>query len=198
MQSNLQITMLLHAWQSGDGSAYDQLIAAVYSQLHTLAEQYMRRERNDHTLRPTALVHEAYLRLLGTEASFEDRSHFLAVAASTMRRILVDHARASHRIKRGNGAQKLALEEAGLAAATSATQPEADILDLDRALDRLTQQDPRKAKLLELVYFGGLNCEEAAGVLTVSVATVNRDLKFARAWLRHELTQAAASGASSS
>jgi RNA polymerase sigma-70 factor (ECF subfamily) len=185
-----EITVLLQAWRAGDAAALDQLMPLVYSQLHALAAQYMRREHPGHTLNATALVHEAYLRIRSADVPWEDRAHFFAISARTMRRILVDHARTTHRVKRGDGATVLSIEEAGQEAALAAPAYQADILDLDSALDRLSRQDDRKAKLLEMIYFGGLNCEEAAVVLTVSVATVNRDLKFARAWLRHELKEA--------
>ncbi|HZL27819.1 MAG TPA: ECF-type sigma factor [Acidobacteriaceae bacterium] len=162
----------------------------VYGQLHLLAQQYMRQERPDHTLRATALVHEAYLRLVSVDVGWKDRAHFLAVAAITMRRILIDHARSVQRVKRGSGEQKLsynAIEnEAGILLRADPVQ----VLYLDAALNRLLQQDSRKAKLMEMIYFGGLNCDEAAVVLEVSVATVNRDLKLAKAWLKHELRSA--------
>ncbi len=186
------ITRLLHAWRSGDNAAYDQLFTLVYERLRTLASRYMHRERPDHTLRTTALVHEAYLRLLGSEMNWEDRSHFLAVAAITMRRILVDHARANQRIKRGSKDRKLSLDDVEQEASLLIHQNDADILDLDIALNRLSEQDQRKARLMELIYFGGLNCEEAATVLTISVSTVNREVKFAKAWLRRELAGIAA------
>ena len=182
-----QITSLLRAWHSGDSNAMDELMPLVYHQLRTLASRYMRQERAGHTLGPTALVHEAYLKLLSSETPWEDRVHFMAIAAITMRRILVDHARANHRNKRGSGADKVALDDIVL------LQPpmNLDILALDDAMNRLSVQDARKAKLIELSYFGGMNCEEAAAVLEVSTATVNRDLKLAKAWLRHELSSAA-------
>jgi RNA polymerase sigma factor (TIGR02999 family) len=182
-----QITSLLRAWRAGDSNAMDELMPLVYHQLRTLASRYMRQERAGHTLGPTALVHEAYLKLLSSETPWEDRVHFMAIAAITMRRILVDHARANHRTKRGSGADKVALDDVVL------LQPpmNLDILALDDAMNRLSVQDARKAKLIELSYFGGMNCEEAAAVLQVSTATVNRDLKLAKAWLRHELASAA-------
>lgn len=182
------ITSLLQAWRSGDKAAYEQLFTLVYDQLRRLASHYMNRERPDHTLRTTALVHEAYLRLLGSEVAWEDRSHFLAIAALTMRRILVDHARNNQRQKRGSKNRKLSLDDVEQEASLLIHQNDADILDLDIALTRLSEQDQRKAKLMELIYFGGLNCEEAATVMTISLATVNREVKFAKAWLRRELS----------
>jgi RNA polymerase sigma factor (TIGR02999 family) len=181
-----QITELLLAWRSGDAEALDRLMPVVYDQLRSLASHYLRQERPDHTLRTTDLVHEAYLKLLSSEVVWEDRVHFMAIVAITMRRILVDHAKATRRVKRGGGAAKVLWDDALLAA-----QPEGtDFLDLDAALTRLSEQDPRKARLIELFYFGGLKCEEAAVVLEVSTATVNRDLKLAKAWLRQELRSA--------
>jgi RNA polymerase sigma factor (TIGR02999 family) len=187
------VTGLLHAWRSGDPAALDQLMPLVYGQLHALARRYMRQEEPGHTLNTTALVHEAYLRLFNSEISVEDRAHFFALAARMMRRILVDHARAAHRQKRGGkDARRMPIEEAEGEASFLATAREPDILDLDAALERLFQQDERKGRLMEMIYFAGLNCDEAAAVLSVSVATVNRDLQFARAWLRHELKEATA------
>lgn len=183
-ESDLQITRLLLAWRSGDSAALDQLMPLVYEQMRALASRYMRKERADHTLRPTALVHEAYLKLLTTEVRVEDRVHFLAIASITMRRILVEHARSYRSAKRGSGGEKVALDEALLVLEPAGI----DILDLDTALDWLAEQDPRKARLIELTFFGGMNAEEAAATLDISTATVNRDLKIARAWLQRRLT----------
>jgi len=178
------ITQLLIAWREGNATALDQLMPLVYEQLRVLAARYMRKERPGHTLRATALVHEAYLKLLTTEMAYEDRMHFLAVAAITMRRILVDRARASRSSKRGGGAEKISLEDVMLSSQPAGV----DVLDLDVALTRLARQDERKARLIELTYFGGMNAEEAASVLEISTATVNRELKLARAWLQNEMT----------
>jgi RNA polymerase sigma factor (TIGR02999 family) len=145
----------------------------------------MQSERPDHTLRATALVHEACIKLLTDKTRFEDRKHFLAIVAITMRRVLVEHARSHLRVKRGSGAQRLTLGDVALASKPVSI----DVLDMDVALTRLSEQDPRKARLIELTYFGGLSGEESAEVLEVSTATVNRDLKLARAWLHHELTR---------
>jgi RNA polymerase sigma factor (TIGR02999 family) len=184
LEANSQVTRLLHSWRSGDPAAMDELMPLVYDQLRTLAARYMRQERTNHTLSATGLVHEAYLKLLSSEVSWKDRVHFMAIAAITMRRILVDHARTNHRAKRGSGAKRVELEDVMLA-----HEPmNIDILALDDALTRLTQQDERKGRLMELTYFGGMNCEEAAEALEVSTATINRDLKLAKAWLRQELT----------
>ena len=178
-----QITRLLHACRSGDSDAMDQLMPLVYEELRSLASHYMHRERSNHTLQATALVHEAYLKLFDKTTHWEDRAHFLAIAAITMRRILVDHARSSRRVKRGDGAERIELDDLAL------IQPpmNLDILSLDIALSRLTEQDSRKGRLIELTYFGGSSAEEAAIVLGVSTATVNRDLKLAKAWLRNEM-----------
>ena len=181
-----QITHLLLAWRAGDAEALDRLMPLVYGQLHSLASHYLRREPAAHTLRTTDLVHEAYLKLLSSEVIGENRVHFMAIVAISMRRILRDHARGNRRVKRGSGATRVLWDDALLA-----TQPEGtDFLDLDAALTRLSEQDPRKARLIELFYFGGLKCEEAAVVLEISTATVNRDLKLAKAWLRNELSAA--------
>ncbi|MGA3345008.1 MAG: sigma-70 family RNA polymerase sigma factor [Terracidiphilus sp.] len=177
------VTQLLRAWRSGDAQALDQLMPLVYEQLRSMASQYMRGERTDHTLRATALVHEAYLKLLSSNMELQDRAHFLAIAAISMRRVLVDHAKANRRAKRGGGAEKVPWEDALVLSKPA----DAEILDLDAALIRLSQQDPRKGRLIELTYFGGLSCEEAAALLEVSTATINRDLKLAKAWLRREL-----------
>jgi RNA polymerase sigma factor (TIGR02999 family) len=186
------VTSLLLAWRSGDRDALDGLMAVVYRQLHLLAVGYMSRERPDHTLSATALVHEVYLKLLSADMDLQDRAHFLAVAASIMRRILIDRARSLHRVKRGSGGQKLSLQTVECVSALLVyTNPE-EVLSLDQALNRLQQQDARKARLMEMVYFGGLNCDEAALVLEVSVATVNRDLRLAKAWMKHELRGVAA------
>lgn len=179
-----EITALLCAWKAGDGKAYEDLIKIVYPHLHRLAARQMRRESVGHTLSATALVHEAYLRLLDSNLDWRDRSHFLAVAAVVMRRVLVDHARSRKSGKRGSGALKVSLDEVSLAVSPTP----ANILDLDDALTRLAERDSRKARLVELRYFGGMSCEEAANVIGTSVATANRDLKFARAWLRQELS----------
>jgi len=190
--TNHQITEFLLAWRSGDAEALNQLVPMVYDRLRSLASHYLRQERPEHTLRTTEVVHEVYLKLLSSEGFGDNRVHFMAIAATTMRRILVDHARFNSRGKRGGGSARVVWDDALLAA-----QPEGvDLLDLDFALDRLSQQDPRKARLIELFYFGGLKCEEAAVVLEISTATVNRDLKLAKAWLRQELSSPSPGAAS--
>lgn len=185
------VTELLAAWRGGDRAALDRLIPLVYEELRGLAEGYLRRERPGHTLGATALLHEAYLRLVEkTHPGWEGRVHFFAVAAQLMRRILVDHARARRAAKRGGGAARVELEAAGLAAAAADGLDRADLLDLDAALGRLAALDERKARAVELHYFGGLTQDEAAQVLGVHVNTVARELRLARAWLHREISQA--------
>jgi RNA polymerase sigma-70 factor, ECF subfamily len=175
------VTELLHAWRGGDRAALDRLIPLVHDELHRLASGHMRGERPDHTLQTTALVDEAYLRLVDAEVDWQDRAHFLAVAATVMRRVLVDHARGRARGKRAG--VKITLEEAALVSPSSSD----DMLALDDALSRLAKNDERTAKAVELHYFGGLTYREIGEVLDVSEATVDRDLRLARAWLYNEL-----------
>ncbi len=181
------VTSLLQQWRGGDAEALDRMIPLVYSELRGIAGRLMRRERADHTFQATDLLHEAYARLIVVEIPWQDRAHFLAVAARQMRRVLVDHAKARGRLKRGGQAHQVTLESAAL------VQPEAStaIIEVDEALDRLAQQDARKARTVELHFFGGLTIDEIAIALEVSTATVNRDLKFAKAWLYRDLQRAA-------
>lgn len=174
-----------HSLPGGDGQpARDELIALVYDELRRLAAAYLKRERPDHTLQPTALVHEAYIRLIGQEGvRWQNRSHFIGVAAQMMRRVLLDHARGRNRDKRGGGEPRLSLAEADRFAFDEAV----DLIALDEALERLSRSYPQKARVVELRFFGGLSIEEAASVLGVSDSTVERDWKFARAWLLGEL-----------
>ena len=174
---------LLTAWRTGDTGNLDALLPLVYDELHALAQRRLRSERADHTLQPTALVHEAFLRLAGSDVTVHDRVHFVALAAGTMRRVLVDHAKARRRAKRGAGAGAVPLDEALHVAAA----PDTDIEALDEALADLQASDARKARVVELHYFGGLTYDEIAEVLGVGVATVNRDLRFAKAWLHQRL-----------
>jgi RNA polymerase sigma-70 factor, ECF subfamily len=178
------VTELLKAWRAGDRSALDRLIPLVHDELHRLAGGYMRGERPDHTLQTTALVDEAYLRLVDVEVDWKDRAHFLAVAATIMRRILVDHARSRARGKRAGVA--VTLEEAALVTPS----PSEGMVALDEALTRLGEHDERSARAIELHYFGGLTYPEIAEVLEISEATVHRDLRLARAWLYRELEEA--------
>ena len=184
-----RVTRLLRAWRSGDDAALAQLMPIVYEQLHKMAGSQMRRERSNHTLSPTALVNEAYLRLRLADVSWQDRAHFLSIAAITMRRILVNHARDLRRAKRGANPPKVQIDEVMEKSLAVKGADPVTMLDLDNGLNKLARQDARKARLLELIYFGGLNCDEAAEVLGISVPTVNRDLKLAKAWLRHYLQE---------
>ena len=183
-----EVTQLLAAWSLGDHGALEKLAPLVYGELQRLAHRYMEGQRSDHTLQTTALVNEAYLRLADqARPNFANRSHFLAVAAKAMRQILVDHARAAQRQKRGADAAKVQLDEAAL---ISPEQPRA-ILDLNEALERLALLDPRTAHIVELRYFGGLKQNEIAEVLNISTVTVRRDWVFAKAWLYTELSRVA-------
>lgn len=177
------ITQLLRRWRGGDDDAFDRLVPLVYEELRRVAGGRMRGEPDGHTLQPTALVHEAYARLAGASVDWQDRVHFFAVAASTMRRILVDHARARSRAKRGGERVQVTLSEA-VAATGSRHQ---DLLDLDAALEELGQLDERKARAVEMVFFTGLTQPEVAEVLGVSLSTVERELRMARAWLATRL-----------
>lgn len=178
------LTQMLRAWRQGDDTARDAVVTLVYDQLRGMARRHLEGEGSGHTLQPTALVHEAYLRLADADVEWQDRVHFYAIAARVMRRILVDHAKARSRIKRGAGAERISLSKVELIAPI-----EPDVLELDQALDRLAAFDDRKSRVVELLYFGGLTCEEAATAVDVSVATLQRELKMAKAWLVHELRQ---------
>jgi RNA polymerase sigma factor (TIGR02999 family) len=181
--SRREVTGLLHRWREGDAAALDQLIPLVYDELHRLARRYLRGERPGHTLQTTALVHEACLRLIGpSPADWSGRAHFFAVAARVMRRLLVDHARARRGPRRGGRAGCVALDEAAAFA-----QPAEDLVELDEALRRLAELDPRKSRIVELRYFGGLSVEETADALGVSAITVKREWPRIKAWLLREL-----------
>jgi len=183
-----EVTQLLANWSQGDPTALEKLIPLVYKELRHLAHRYMEGQRPNHTLQTTALVNEAYLRLADqSKPNFTNRSHFFAVAAKAMRQILVDYAKAQQREKRGAGASKVELDEAAL---ISPEQTSA-ILDVDEALEKLAVLDSRKARVVELRYFGGLNQDEIAEVLKISTVTIRRDWVFARAWLYTELHSAA-------
>ena len=183
-----EVTQLLANWSQGDPTALEKLIPLVYKELRHLAHRYMEGQRPNHTLQTTALVNEAYLRLADqSKPNFTNRSHFFAVAAKAMRQILVDYAKAQQREKRGAGASKVELNEAAL---ISPEQTSA-ILDVDEALEKLAVLDSRKARVVELRYFGGLNQDEIAEVLKISTVTIRRDWVFARAWLYTELHSAA-------
>jgi RNA polymerase sigma factor (TIGR02999 family) len=177
------VTRLLQQWNAGDKAALDELMPVVYDQLHRLAAKCLRSERPDHTLRATALVNEAYLRLVNADVEWQGRVHFFAIAARMLRRILVDHAKANQREKRGGGAEKVELDEAVIVGPNSG----AGIVELDLALQRLAEHDARKSEIIELLCFGGLTYDEAAAALNISPATVHRELKLAKAFLHHEL-----------
>ena len=178
-----QVCELLRAWGDGDTSALERLTPIVYGELHRLARRYMRGERPGHSLQTTALVNEAYMRLVGYERmEWQNRGHFFAVSAQVMRRILVEHAR-RHNLKRGGGVPHVSLDEAALVGGNRA----ADLVALDDAMNTLAQRDPRKAQVVEMRFFGGLNVDETADVLKVSPATVMRDWTTAKAWLYREL-----------
>jgi RNA polymerase sigma-70 factor, ECF subfamily len=180
------VTALLRAWSEGDRNALDRLLPAVYQELHRQAERYMRAQSPGHTLQTTALVHEAYLRLVSREgAEWNGRAHFFGVAAKAMRSILVDHARARGRAKRGGGAAPITLTEIEDSGGGGRGL---DVLELDDALARLSELDPRKGSLVELRYFAGLGIEEAAATIGISPATAKREWRLARAWLQRELS----------
>lgn len=185
----VKITELLQAWsRKGERAAFDALVPLVYDELKKQARRYLRRERGNHTLQTSALVHEAYIRLVEPrELEIQNRMHFFAVSATLMRQILVDHARTKNRMKRGGAAENLSLREEIL---PSSEQGDGiDILALDEALTRLAGTDAQQTKIVELRYFGGLTVEETAQVLQISPATVKRDWAMAKAWLHRELTR---------
>ena len=180
-----EITQLLAEWSDGNQAALDQLYPLVYNELRRLAHGYLRRERKGHTLQTTALINEAYLRLVDQKhVHWANRSHFFGISAQIMRRILIDHARRYDYAKRGGGAQRISLDEAAIVA----KQRGRALLMLDEALNSLAEIDPRRSQVVELRYFGGLNNEEIAGVLKISENTVMRDWNMARAWLYQELS----------
>jgi len=181
------VTQLLDRWEAGDGSAVEALMPLVYDELRALAARRLRGEREGHTLQATALVNEAYLRLVGSEVSLQSRAHFFALAAKMMRRILVDHARARDAAKRGGGAARLSLTEAQVFGPASGAEDAVDVLAIHEALEALESHDERKARVMELSVFTGLTQREVAETLSISPATVERDLRFARAWLANRL-----------
>src|SRR5215470_19294670 len=188
--ANDDVTRLLRAWSDGDQRAIQALTPIVYAELHRLARHYMRRERSGHSLQPTALVNEAYMRLADyTRMRWRDRAHFFAVSAQVMRRILVDHAR-RHNIKRGGGVQHVSLDEVAVVAGDRT----GDFVALDDALNELARLDPRKVQIIEMRFFGGLSVEETAEVLKVSPATVRRDWSIAKFWLYRELSGGTSNG----
>ena len=180
----MDATELLRAWSKGDKAALNDLVPLVERELHQLARAYMGRERQGHTLQPTALVNEVFLRLVhGAKTEWKDRAHFVGIAARLMRQVLVDHARSRGYRKRGGNVQRVSLEQA----MPISPEPELDVLEVDRALEALAKVDARKSQVVELRFFGGLSVEETAEVLGISVETVKRDWRFAKLWLSREL-----------
>ena len=185
MSERTDVTLLLNSLAQGGRTGVDRLLPLVYEELRRLAESSLQRERPDHTLQATALVHEAYLRLVDqSRVAWQDRAHFFAVAAQAIRRILVDHARAHGRQKRGSGMRKLSLDDA---LTLSAEGPGTDLLALDDVLERFSREHAEKARVVEMRFFGGLSVDEVAAVLEISSRTVERYWEFARAWLYREL-----------
>jgi RNA polymerase sigma factor (TIGR02999 family) len=181
------VTLLLHAWSAGDPAALDELAPIVHAELKRIARRYMVRERKEHTLQPTALVNEAFLRLVDVrEIQWQDRAHFFALSAQMMRRILVNHALARGAGKRAGAARKVSLDDAVIAS------PERDsqVVELDLALEELAKLDPRKAQIVDCRFFAGLSVEETAAVLKVSQQTVLRDWSLAKTWLAREMSRA--------
>jgi RNA polymerase sigma factor (TIGR02999 family) len=182
--SSVEVTKLLLAWNQGEPAALEKLVPLVHAELSRLAHHYMAGERTGHTLQTTALVNEAFLRLVdSSQVRWQSRAHFMAVSAQLMRRILVDFARSRNYLKRGAGAQQVTLDEAMMISEA----PDVDLVELDRALQQLAAVDARKSQVVELRFFGGLTEEEAAEVLKVSPETVRRDLRMAKTWLLREM-----------
>jgi RNA polymerase sigma factor (TIGR02999 family) len=182
------VTQLLHEFADGDKAAFDRLVPLVYDELRRIAEGHLRRERPGHTLQPTALVHEVYARMVDQrQPDYRGRAHFLAIASQVMRKILIDHARIKHAAKRGGGQENLPIDDARDACAVRS----ALLIQLDDSLTALAEQDPRKARLVEMHYFGGLTAEESAQALDLDAGLVRRELRIAQAWLQRELGSAA-------
>lgn len=182
------VTVFLKAWSGGDREAADTLMALVYKEMRKLAASYLKRQHPGHTLQPTALVHEAYMKLIDvSQANWQDRAHFFAAAAQTMRNILVDHARTVGSQKRGGDLQRIQIDDVDIVSKGS----EIDLADLDDALNDLARQDKVQSQIIELRFFGGLTIEEAAEVLKISPATVKREWSMARAWLFRRLSDRA-------
>ena len=184
-----EVTGLLHAWRNGDPQAGEELFARIYDELKRIAAAQLRGERPGHTLQPTAIVNEAFLRLMRQQGiDWRDRAHFFGLASTMMRRVLVDHARARNRLKRRSDETPTAF------LATTGDAPQAELIDLDRALERFAEHYPRQTQMVEMRYFAGLEIEEIAACLDLSPATVKRDWQFARAWLVAELSRGGAGG----
>ena len=180
-----EVTLLLVSWSNGDKDALDKLVPLVYSELRRLARRYMGRESPGHTLQTSALINEAYVKLVDQQnVKWQNRAHFFAVAAQVMRHILIDHARRRHYIKRGGGARKVSLDDT----AVLSDEKAADLVALDDALTALAKLDPRKSRIIELRFFGGLSIEETAEIMKISPVTVTREWRAGRAWLRREMT----------
>ena len=187
MQNPPDITALLQDWSDGNQDVLEKLMPLVYEELRRQASQFLRRERQGHTLQATALIHEAYLKLIGqNQVEWQNRAHFFAIASTAMRRILVDHARERHREKRGGSAENLAIDEA---MQISANEKSIDLIALDEALNRLAKLSERQARVVELRYFSGLSNDETAEVLGVSNGSVRNDWNIARAWLKQEISK---------
>jgi|SRR5215813_2122271 len=178
-----EVTILLKAMQRGDTAAADKLLPLVYKELHRLAKSYMRRERPDHTLQPTALIHEAYIRLVGNDTDWQNHEHFIGVAANVMRRVLVDHARAHNAGMRGGDFRRVELEE-GIAISNDRSN---EVLAVDEALEEFKKENPRQAQIVELRYFAGLSIEQIAALLEISPRSVQRDWSSAKEWLFERL-----------
>lgn len=188
MSRSLEITEILQDWSDGNREALDELMPLVYQELHRQAARYLRRERQDHTLQTTALINEAYLKLIDQKTvRWQNRAHFFAIAAQAMRRILVDHARSKNREKRGGEFERVDIEDATLVASGGGTS--IDLIALDAALTKLAKMDTQKARIVELRYFSGLSVKETAEVMSVSTDTVERHWTMAKAWLLRELEQ---------
>ncbi len=191
--SSPDVTGLLIEWQQGDSVALDKLTSLVYDELRRIAHRYMQQERDGHTLQTTALVHEAYARLVGGQKiEWQNRAHFFGVVAQVMRHVLIDHARRRNYAKHGGDIQQVPLEDA----TAMSEERAAELIALDEALDELAKLDPRKSRIVELRYFGGLSLEETASVLDVSVMTVRRDWRAAKAWLYKQVGRRKAEGES--
>lgn len=187
MSKTHEITRWLEKWSNGDQKALDKLLPVVYAELHKQAVGYLRHERQNHTLQPTALIHEAYLKLIDQrEINLKNRTHFFAIAATLMRRVLVDHARAKHRKKRGGNAPTIQLNEEVLGGGKTENL---DLLALEEVLNRLKEKDERQVKIIELKFFGGLTLDEIAAALDLSRSTVAQDWKMAKVWIYRELTR---------
>lgn len=185
MEASHDVTELLIEWSKGDSAAQDELFPLVYKELHKIAHRYINRERHSNTLQTTALVHEAYIKLIDqTRVQWQNRAHFFGIAAQAMRRILVDHARQRLANKRGSGAQVISIDDGTI---DISDEKATSLVELDAALKKLSEIDPQKSQLVELRYFGGLSIEETAEVMEVGTATVNRQWRVAKAWLYKEI-----------